>query len=80
MFVCFPVFSDDVFYNTVCFKTACVTAIFKLDNQQGPTLQHRELCSMLCGSLDVRGVWGRVDACMCMVESLSVHLKLSQHC
>ena len=33
------------------------TAIFKMDNQQGPTVQHRELCSVLCGSLDGRG-WG----------------------
>ena len=32
-----------------------------MDNQQGPTEQHRELCSMLCGSLDGRGVWGRMD-------------------
>ena len=28
---------------------ACV---FKMDNQQGPAVEHRELCSMLCGSLD----------------------------
>ena len=32
------------------------TAIFKMDNQQGPTVQHMELCSMLCGSLDGKGV------------------------
>ena len=25
-------------------------------NPQGPTVEHRELCSMLCGSLDGRGV------------------------
>ena len=37
------------------------TAIFKKDNQQGPTVQHRELCSMLRGSLDGRGVWRRRD-------------------
>ena len=24
------------------------TAIFKMDNQQGPTVWHREHCSMLC--------------------------------
>ena len=24
----------------------------------------------LCGSLDGRGVWGRMDTCMCMNESL----------
>ena len=29
-----------------------------------------ELCSMLCASLDGRGVWGRMDPCMCMAESL----------
>ena len=34
------------------------TAIFKMNNQQGPTVQPMELCSMLCGSLDGRGVWG----------------------
>ena len=31
-------------------------AILKMDNQQGPNVQHRELCSVLCGSLDGRGV------------------------
>ena len=25
---------------------------------------------MLCGSLDERGVWGRMDTCVCMSESL----------
>ena len=28
-----------------------------------------ELCSMLCGSLDERGVWGKVDTCIYMAES-----------
>ena len=46
------------------------SAIFKMDNQQGPTVQHRELCSMVCGSLDARGVWGRMDTCICVAESL----------
>ena len=27
------------------------TAIFKMDNLQGPTVQHRELCSVLCNNL-----------------------------
>ena len=34
-----------------------------------PTIQHRELCSMLCGSLDERGVWRRMDTRICMAES-----------
>ena len=43
----------------------------KMDNQP-PTVcvQHKELCSILCGSLDERGVCGRMDACVCMAESL----------
>ena len=31
---------------------------------------HRELCSVLCDSLDGRGVWGRMDICIGMAESL----------
>ena len=41
-------------------------ATFKMDNQQGPNVQHREICSMLHGSLDGRGVSGRVDTYICM--------------
>ena len=44
------------------------TATFKRDNQEGPTVQHMELCSRLCGSLDGRGVWGRMDTCICMAQ------------
>ena len=46
------------------------TAIFKMDNQQGPTVERREFCSKLCGSLDGRGVWERMDICPCVAESL----------
>ena len=31
---------------------------------------HRALCSMLCGRLDGKGAWGRMDTCICMAESL----------
>ena len=31
---------------------SCMHCLFKMDNQQGPTVQHRKLCSMFCGSLD----------------------------
>ena len=34
------------------------TAVFKMSNQQGPAVQHRELCSELRGSLDGRGFGG----------------------
>ena len=45
-------------------------AIFRIDNQQELTVQYRELCSVLCDSLDGQGVWGRMDTCICMAESL----------
>ena len=45
------------------------SAMFKMDNQQGPTVQHMELCPVLCDSLDWRGVWGRKDTCICMAQS-----------
>ena len=46
------------------------TAIFKMNNQQRPTVQHRELCPRLGGSLDGRGMQGRMDTCAWMTESL----------
>ena len=42
----------------------------KMNNQQGPIVQHSGLCSMLCRSLDAREVWGRMDTCVYMAESL----------
>ena len=46
------------------------TAVFKMSNQQGPTVQHVELCSVLRGSLYERGLLGRMDTCICMTEFL----------
>ena len=34
------------------------------------TTSSREFCSILCGSLDGRGVWGRMETCISMVGSL----------
>ena len=50
-------------------EEASNTAIFKMNNQQGPAV-HRDLCSVLYGSLDGRGVWGRMDTCICKAEVL----------
>ena len=47
-----------------------LATVFKMDKHHSPTAEHRELCSMSCGSLDGRGVWGRMDPCICMAESL----------
>ena len=38
------------------------TAVFNVEKQQRAAAQHRELCSMSGGSLDGRGVWGRMGA------------------
>ena len=45
-------------------------AVFKMDNQQGPTVWHMVLCLMLYGRLYGRGFEGRMDTCICMAESL----------
>ena len=39
-------------------------AIFKVGNQQPPAVQHMELCSVLCGSLEGRGLGERGSMCM----------------
>ena len=54
------------------------SVLFYMDNHRGPTAQHMELCSMLCGSLDGRGVWRRMDPCVPIADSFTVHMKLSQ--
>ena len=49
--------------------------MFKTETQQGPTVQHMELCSTLWGSLVGREVWRRNPSTyptyVCMAESLS---------
>ena len=56
------------------------TAVFKMDNQRGPTARHRELCSVLCGSLDGRGAWGEWMHVYVWLRPFAVHLKPSQYC
>ena len=46
-----------------------------MDSQQGPTIQHMELCSVLCSSLDGRAVWRRMGTSVCMTESLRCSLE-----
>ena len=41
---------------------------FRMNGQQGPTVSHKGLCLKTQGSsLDGRGVWGRMDICICML-------------
>jgi len=48
------------------------TALFKMDNQQKPIVDHKKFSSMLCGSLDGKGVWGRMDTRICMLSAFAV--------
>ena len=51
-----------------------------MDNQQGLIEQHMELCSVLCGSLDLRGVCrgrGRLILVFVWLSPLAAHLKLA---
>ena len=56
------------------------TATFKMGNQQGPAVQHMELCSVLRGSLDGRGVWREWIHVYGWLSPFVAHLELSQHC
>ena len=49
--------------------------VMHMYDQQGPTVQHRELSSMLCGSLEGRRVWERMHPCICTPESLCCPLE-----
>ena len=40
-----------------------------MDNQHGLAVWHRELCSVLCNSLDRKGVWGEWIPVMRTAES-----------
>ena len=51
------------------------TAVFKMHYQQGPTVQHMELYSMLRASLDGSGVWGTIETFMCMAKSFCCSLE-----
>ena len=51
------------------------TAIFKTDNQQGPILQHRDLCSILSDNLHQKRIWKRIDSYGCITESLCCALE-----
>ena len=48
----------------------CTPTIFKIDNQQGPTVQHRELCSIFCNNLNRKRIQKRTDTCIRITESL----------
>ena len=50
------------------------TLIYKIGNQQGPTVQHRELYSICCNNLYRKIIWKRVS--VCVTESLCCNTTL----
>ena len=50
-----------------------------MDNE-GPTVQHRELCLMLCGGWMGEGFGGEWTHEYVCPSPFAVHLKPSQHC
>ena len=45
------------------------TAGFNMENQQGPAVQHRGLCSMLCNKQNGKRILKRIGPCVCVTES-----------
>ena len=48
-----------------------------MDNQQGPTVEHRGLCSMFVAAWMEGEFWGRMGTCICIAESLYYSPELS---
>ena len=46
------------------------TTVFKINNQPGSTVQHRELCSIFCNNLNGKRIWKRMNICVCTTESI----------
>ena len=46
------------------------TIFFKIDNQQGPIVKHRELFSIFYNNLDGKIILKRIDICICITELL----------
>ena len=78
-------FWDTAFTKTNCcllrsLKPCVHTAVFKMGNKQGATVQHRELCSVLSGGLDGRSAWRTMIDVSLWLSPFATHLRLSQHC
>ena len=58
------------------------TTVYRMDNQQGPTVEHREVYSILCNDLHGKRILKKKKRIHIYVELIhfAVHLKLTQHC
>ena len=48
----------------------CTLLYLKWITNKDLRYSYRELCSMLCSNMDERGIWGRMNTCMSVAESL----------
>ena len=46
------------------------TGTFKIDNQQGSTVQHTEFYSVFCDNLNGKRIRKRIGTCICITKSL----------
>ena len=56
-----------------------LSAVSKIDNQQGPIAQHRELCSILSNGLNGKIIWKRIETWRRITESFYCTPEI-QHC
>ena len=40
------------------------TSIYRVDEPQGPTVEHRDLCSISCDKPSWKRIWTRMDLCV----------------
>ena len=56
--------------NLLLNKLVNVKKRYKIDNQQGTTVQYRELSSIFCNNLNGKIIQKRKDKCLCITELL----------
>ena len=50
--------------------------IYRMDEQQGPTVEHRELYSISCDKPEWKRIFEkRIDTCICIIETLCYTLE-----
>ena len=59
-----------------------LTSIYKTDNQQGPTVEHRELYSISCNNLSWKRIWQRIYIYTYTRNQITLlyTLKLTENC
>ena len=53
---------------------------FKIDNQQRPTVSHRQHYSIVCNNLNGKRIWKRIDTHICTTESLCCVPEINTNC